>query len=153
MRFPLFRIQAMTNDFLPKLPLLKEWISPQGLREISITFLLVAQLVTERGKETGPYFKAKTYECDHRYCASVLPKLFGIQTAFMPFCVLSALSINSLIWSGSLRKRFWPNLTLEPYILSLPREHPTGQPYPLLKYSSENGWSVIVLQKKQLCQT
>lgn len=71
MRFLLFSTRAMTNGFPPKLPLLKERISPKGPREISITFLVVAQLVTEREKGSGQYFKAKTSECDSRHCTCI----------------------------------------------------------------------------------
>lgn len=97
MTFPLFSIQAMTDDFPEKLPLLKEWISPKGLREISITFLLVAQLVTEREKETGQYFKAKTSIGNSRYRTSIflhclLPKHDFSLLFFTAFYVFSALS-------------------------------------------------------------
>lgn len=112
MRFPLFSIQAMTDDFPEKLPLLKEWISPKGLREISITFLLVAQLVTEREKETGQYFKAKTSIGNSRYRTSIflnclIPKhdfcLFVFYGILRIFCLIA----NSLIWSGFPWVCFW----------------------------------------------
>lgn len=107
MKFPLYSIQAMTNDFPP---LLREWISPKGLREISITFLLVAQIVTEREKGTGQYFKAKTYKYDSRYCTSALLNCL-VSKRVLCYSMVSVLPINSIIWSGLASDIFLGALT------------------------------------------
>jgi hypothetical protein len=107
MRFPLFSIQEMTNDFPPNLLLLKEWISPKGLREISITFLLVGQPVTEMGKETGQYFKAKTYKCDSKYYTSVLLYCLVPKQILCPAMYFLPYLLSNSSEVGPFRIYFW----------------------------------------------
>lgn len=91
---------------------------PKGLTEISITFLLVAQLVTEKKKETRQHFKAKTYKCDSRYCVSVLLNHLISKQFCMLFYIFSALFVISLTKGVLASYMFLGALTQHNYIPS-----------------------------------